>query len=90
MQGKLPEWIHTPDGVAIPFGALDAVLEDEVNADVSVEFVKAAGLAGNADANLSNLESIKGVIQKLRAPDSLRQQLRRAFMEEGAPPGGHL
>ncbi len=70
--------------MAIPFGAFDAVLQDEVNADVSVDFVKAAGFDGTADANLSNLESIKAVIQRLRAPDSLRQQLQAAFLEEGA------
>ena len=86
LQGKIPDWIHTPDGVAIPFGAFDAVLQDEVNADVSVDFVKAAGSGGTADANLPNLESIQGVILRLRAPDSLRQQLREAFAEEGAPP----
>ena len=76
LQGKVPEWIHTPKGVAIPFGAFDAVLQDEVNADVSVDFVKAAGFDGTADANMSNLDSIKGVIQRLRAPVSLKQQLQ--------------
>lgn len=79
----MPGWVHTPDGVAIPFGAFDAVLQDEVNADVSLDFVKAAGFDGTADANLSDLESIKGIVQRLRAPDSLRQQLREAFLEEG-------
>ena len=83
MQGKLPDWVHTLAGVAIPFGAFDAVLQDEVNADVSVDFVKAASFDGSADASLSNLESIKTAIQRLRAPESLRQQLREAFQEEG-------
>ena len=86
-QGKIPDWIHRPKGVAIPFGAFDAVLQDEVNADVSVDFVKAAGFGGAADANMSNLESIKGVIQRLRAPADLKQQLQGAFLEEGVPPG---
>ncbi len=83
MQGKLPEWVQTLAGVAIPFGAFDAVLQDEANADVSDDFVKAAGFDGTADANLSNLDSIKTVIQTLRAPESLRQQLEAAFQEEG-------
>ena len=83
MQGRLPEWVHTLAGVAIPFGAFDAVLQDEANADVSVDFVKAAGFDYSADANLSNLESIKTIIHRLRAPESLRQQLRESFQEEG-------
>jgi hypothetical protein len=69
--------------VAIPFGAFEAVLQDEVNADVSVEFVKLAGFGGTADANLSNLQSIRGVIERLRAPESVRNQLREAFQKEG-------
>ena len=83
LQGKLPEWMHTPVGVALPFGTFDAVLQDEVNADVSADFVTAAGFDGTADANLSNLENIRAIIQRLKAPDSLRQQLRDAFHEEG-------
>ncbi len=82
MQGKLPEWVQTLAGVAIPFGAFDAVLQDEANADVSDDFVKAAGFDGTADANLSNLDSIKTVIQTLRAPESLRQQLEAAFRKK--------
>ena len=83
MQGRLQEWVHTLAGVAIPFGAFDAVLQDEANADVSVDFAKAACFDGSADANLSNLGSIKSIVQRLRAPGSLRQQLREAFQEEG-------
>ena len=83
MQGKVPEWVHIPAGVAIPFGAFDAVLQDEVNADISADFVKAAGFDGTADANMSNLQSIKAIIQRLRAPDSLKQQLLKALDEEG-------
>ena len=66
------------------------MLQDEVNADVSVDFVKAAGFDGAADADLSNLESIKAVIQRLRAPDILRQQLQTAFLEEGVSPLCHM
>jgi len=83
VQGRIPEWVHIPAGVAIPFGAFDAVLQDEVNADISADFVKAAGFDGTADANMSNLQSIKATIQRLRAPDSLKQQLQEAFQEEG-------
>jgi alpha-glucan,water dikinase len=83
VQGELPEWIRTPAGVAIPFGAFEAVLQDEVNADVSVEFVKLAGFGGTADANLANLQSIRAAIERLREPESLRTQLREAFQAEG-------
>ncbi len=81
-RGRIPEWVHIPAGVAIPFGAFDAVLQDEVNADISADFVKAAGFDGAADANMSNLQSIKAIIQRLRAPDSLKQQLLRSLSDE--------
>ena len=83
MQGKLPDWVHTLAGVAIPFGSFDTVLQDKANTDVSVDFVKAAGVDRTADADLSHLGSMKTIIQRLRAPKSLRQQLRDAFQEEG-------
>jgi len=31
LQGKLPDWIHLPTSVALPFGAFETVLADPLN-----------------------------------------------------------
>lgn len=77
-------WVKLPSSVAIPFGSFEAVLQDEINADVSVEFVKLAGFGGAAEEDLSNLASLQAAVQRLRAPEQLKLQLRDAFGEEGA------
>ena len=70
--------------MAIPFGAFETVLQDEVNADVSVDFVKAAGFGGAPQEDLSNLEALRAAVQRLRPPEALRSQLSAAFAQEGA------
>ena len=82
-QGKLPAWVRVPASVAIPFGAFEAVLQDEANADVSVDFVKLAGFGGAAQEDLSNLDAVQEAVARLRPPDALRQQLQSALAEEG-------
>jgi alpha-glucan,water dikinase len=83
LQGKLPAWVKVPASVALPFGCFEAVLQDEINADISVDFVKLAGFGGMAEEDLSNLASLKEAVQRLRAPGLLKQQLGNAFAEEG-------
>ncbi len=83
-QGALPGWVRLPASVALPFGTFEAVLQDEVNADVSVDFVKLAGFGGAPQGNLSNLGALREAVLRLRAPDALRQQLQAALQQEGA------
>ncbi len=82
-QGQLPGWVKLPASVAIPFGAFEAALQDETNADVSVDFVKLAGFGGAPQEDLSNLEAVRNAVRRLRPPQGLREQLQRAFSEEG-------
>lgn len=82
-QGQLPGWVKLPASVAIPFGAFEAALQDETNADVSVDFVKLAGFGGAPQEDLSNLEAVRNAVRRLRPPEGFREKLQRAFSEEG-------
>lgn len=82
-QGRLPPWVGLPPSVALPFGAFEAVLADEANADVSVDFVRAAGFGGAPQQDLSNLEAARAAVLRMRAPEALRAQLAAAFAQEG-------
>lgn len=83
-KGQLPAWVKLPASVAIPFGAFEAALQDEMNADVSVDFVKLAGFGGAAQKDLSNLDAVRDAVRRLRPPQGFKEQLRAAFAEEGA------
>ena len=82
-QGQLPDWVKLPASVAIPFGAFEAALQDEMNADVSVDFVKLAGFGGAAQEDLSNLEALRNAVRRLRPPQGFKEKLQGAFAEEG-------
>lgn len=84
VQGQLPAWVKLPASVAIPFGAFEAALQDEMNADVSVDFVKLAGFGGAAQEDLSNLDAVRDAVRRLRPPQGFKEQLQAAFAEEGA------
>jgi alpha-glucan,water dikinase len=38
LNAKLPDWLHTPRSVALPFGVFDAVLTDKANAAVAERY----------------------------------------------------
>lgn len=82
-QGQLPGWVKLPASVAIPFGAFEAALQDETNADVSVDFVKLAGFGGAPQEDMSNLDAVRNAVRRLRAPQGFREALQDAFTEEG-------
>ncbi|CAL8469831.1 g9373 [Coccomyxa elongata] len=83
LRGQLPGWVKLPASVAIPFGAFEAALQDETNADVSVDFVKLAGFGGAPQEDLSNLDAVRNAVRRLRAPQGFREKLQHAFTEEG-------
>lgn len=75
-----------PASVAVPFGAFEAALQDEANADVSVDFVKLAGFGGTPQADLSNLKAVRDAVMRLRTPPGFKQRLQEAFSQEGTRP----
>ncbi|BDA43844.1 Alpha-glucan water dikinase, chloroplastic at C-terminar half [Coccomyxa sp. Obi] len=83
LRGQLPGWVKLPASVAIPFGAFEAALQDETNADVSVDFVKLAGFGGAPQEDLSNLDAVRNAVRRLRPPHGFREKLQAAFTEEG-------
>ncbi len=79
--------MRLPASVALPFGAFEAVLEHESNADARVEFERAAGLDASAvaAADPAALAAARAAVRRLRAPPALRGELLAALAAEGAP-----
>lgn len=83
-QGRLPPWIRLPPSAALPFGASEAALAHEGNADVSADFVRAAGFgAGAGELGADERGAVRAAVLRLRAPPALRSELLSALAAEG-------
>ena len=88
VEGRLPPWIRLPPSAALPFGAFEAALAHEGNADVSADFVRAAGFGAGADElDADARRAVRAAVLRLRAPPALRSELLSALAAEGAELG---
>jgi alpha-glucan,water dikinase len=81
LRGKLPDWIHLPASVALPFGVFEKVLGLGLNQNVAkryTELVKQAD-SGGAEA----LAALRETVLTLAAPEELKTALRSAMTDAG-------
>jgi alpha-glucan,water dikinase len=85
--GRLPDWIHIPASVALPFGVCERVLEDPRNRAVTEEYRAAtASLRGaEREAVPSLLALLRDAIVRLHSPSDVEQALRAAMAAAGLP-----
>ncbi|GAQ91752.1 alpha-glucan water dikinase [Klebsormidium nitens] len=83
LRGRLPDWIHLPTSVAIPFGTFDQVLAAPQNRAVAAE-VKALQAALKAGQH-EKLAELRSAVLELAAPEALVTELRAAFQGAGLP-----
>ncbi|KJU86800.1 Pyruvate phosphate dikinase, PEP/pyruvate-binding domain protein [Candidatus Magnetobacterium bavaricum] len=82
---KLPNWIHTPASVVIPFGIFDHLMRQLVNADVKRvydEQVSALTIKDHEGLTTA-LDALKATIMSLNPPGDLFQTLTDAMQREG-------
>jgi len=80
---KMPEWIHVPRSVALPFGAFDVVLEAQVNESVAERY---RTLLGQIEANPSQAAAeLRQCLMGLQVSESLKTELRQVTAAEGLP-----
>ena len=87
LTGRLPDWIHIPASVALPFGVCERVLDDPRNRAVSEEYRAAtASLRGAEHQTVpSLLAHMRDTIARLQSPSDLEQALRTAMGAAGLP-----
>jgi alpha-glucan,water dikinase len=78
LRGRLPDWIHLPASLALPFGTLDRVLADEGNAGVRRDYQALVAAA--------ELSRVREVLLKLVAPKGLVESVRAVWDRVGLPP----
>ncbi|XWS25405.1 hypothetical protein CRYUN_Cryun27aG0065400 [Craigia yunnanensis] len=73
LRGRVPSWIRIPMSVAIPFGAFETVLSQDVNKDIANKIIFLCKFVHGGD--VSKLQEIKGAILQMSAPLSLTIEL---------------
>jgi alpha-glucan,water dikinase len=85
LKGRLPDWIHIPASVALPFGLCERVLDDPGNrAVIEVYRAATASLRGTErEAVPSLLARLRDAIVDLQSPPDIEQALRAAMDAAG-------
>ena len=83
LRGRLPEWIHFPASIAVPFGVFEETLrcaENRVLAD------RYQGLLAKLEHDpQSHLPQLRDAVLALQAPVPLKQALDRVWRQQGLP-----
>jgi alpha-glucan,water dikinase len=81
LRGKLPDWIHLPKSVAIPFGAFEKVLSLSVNKESARQYEKLLQQAESGQSEV--LSELRKTALSLSAPAELPEDLHRTMAAAG-------
>jgi len=84
LRRQLPEWIHLPVSVALPFGVSDRVLKLGVNKETARRYQELTR-QGEKDASENTLAALRETVLALHAPDDLQAALHDAMNTGGLP-----
>jgi alpha-glucan,water dikinase len=88
LREKLPDWVHQPKSVALPFAVAEKVLADQVNQSVAEESARlirqitAVGRSGPNEIDPLLLKMRESLL-RLSAPAELVEDLRQAMQDVG-------
>lgn len=80
LRGKLPDWIHLPVLIALPFATFGKVLGSEINRKTRERY---AHLSAQVEKEPKALPELRKAVMELAAPDDFHHSLRQA-MEKAA------
>ena len=83
LAGRLPDWVRTPAGLALPFGTFGRVLRSDVNGEAERRYQSLTETVdGNPD---SALPALRETVLSLQFPGELREEVAHAADEAGLP-----
>jgi alpha-glucan,water dikinase len=77
LKGMLPDWIHLPVSVALPFGVFEAVLREKRNRRAGEEYAEMVSLVDRRPDEI--LPGLRKTILALDPPEDLLSSLRRVL-----------
>jgi alpha-glucan,water dikinase len=84
LRGRLPDWIHLPRSLALPFGTCENVLQDDANRAARREYEALAAAAADDPAGV--LPRLRALLLGLAPPPALKDALLGAWQAAGLPP----
>jgi len=81
LQGKLPEWVHIPPSVALPFGVFDKLLNEAPNKEIKGLYLSL--MSKIADHPQEMLAGLRDIIMDLAPSEGLLSSLRHAMQDAG-------
>jgi alpha-glucan,water dikinase len=82
LRERLPDWIHLPVSIALPFGTLEKVLKTKANRDVRGHY---DGLLKRVEGDPSVLEDLRRTLMRLAQPHDLDSALMEVMKNAGIP-----
>jgi alpha-glucan,water dikinase len=86
VRSRLPDWIHLPLSVALPFGTFEKALKTEANRQTRDHYEK---LLEQVDREPKVLMELHGAVMALAEPEGLRRSLEEAMEKTGLPLPGN-
>ncbi|MBY0525943.1 MAG: hypothetical protein K2R98_21295 [Gemmataceae bacterium] len=83
LRNRLPDWIHLPSSVALPFGTLERVLQTDANRPIR-EQVQALLPGAESDPD-GVLRRVRAAFLELTAPDELKASLLAVWQQAKLP-----
>jgi alpha-glucan,water dikinase len=80
LQGRLPDWIHLPASVALPFGTFKKVLREETNRETGERYRR---LLAQVNEGPNVLQELRKTVMELVEPDDLDVALREVMEKVG-------
>lgn len=81
LQGKVPEWIHLPQSIAIPFGIFEKSLSLEQNSETVERYnVLISEIENNPQ---ETLYSLRETVLKLEPPEGMLAEIEKVMKERG-------
>ncbi|HTU92409.1 MAG TPA: PEP/pyruvate-binding domain-containing protein, partial [Gemmataceae bacterium] len=84
LRGRLADWIHLPKSIALPFGVLERVLDDERNRRVKEECQALIAAAGENPSEA--LAQVRSKLLQLEPPRQLQEALHEHWQRAALPP----
>jgi alpha-glucan, water dikinase len=81
LRGRLPDWIHLPTSVALPFGCFEKALEASPNQELRREYETLLATAESNPAEV--LAQVRELLLKMTSPPGLKEELLRTWQAVG-------
>jgi alpha-glucan,water dikinase len=82
LQGRLPDWIHLPVSIALPFGTFEKVLRTEANRQSRERYER---LSAKVNEEPKVLQELRKTVMELVEPADLDVALREVIAKVGLP-----